>query len=101
MSLGDKNTPMSVRENLTLIAFVAAAVGWGLSLKWGLADTQKAVLGHTSELVEVKTSQKADHEILVDMRAEQKAQARILNYLANGRRGEPPIISSTTNPGSP
>lgn len=81
-----------------LIAFVAAAVGWGLNLKFGQVSTEEKVVAHAAQLTVIENRQQADHEILSDLRSEQKAQRLVLDYIASGRRGLPPSPATITYP---
>lgn len=104
MSLGEQRSQLSNREMAALVAFVAAAVGWGLNLKFGQTRTEEKVEAHTQQLTLIEVRQQGDHDILLEVRSEQKAQRLVLDYIATGRRGNPPSpapISSTPTSSSP
>lgn len=95
--VADKRSPLTIRESIAVGAFIIAAVGWGLNLKFAQTATQTEVTGHTSQLSAIEGKQGAEHDLLIELRSEAKATRQLVEYLANGRKGNPP----NTNPPSP
>lgn len=97
----DENTP--VKTNMkTLVAvgavLVIGAVGW--------ANLKSDVGSHSLTLADMQQVQRADHDLLIRLantaEAQGKAveaQGKVLNYLANDRRGPRPLpVPETTQP---
>lgn len=91
MRLIDDQPVNTTLRNIILIVIAAFAVG-GAAVRWELKLTAVQALGdkHTLKLEEISVVQADSHDRLLKMEFGQKEQAKLLNYIAGGRKGDPP-----------
>lgn len=98
--LAGKRSPLTIRESIAVGVFVVGAVGWALNLKYAQIATQATVDAHSVQLSGIEGKQQIEHDLLIELKTEAKATRQLVEYLANGRRGNPPV-AVTSVPGSP
>ncbi len=91
MRLTDDEPVKTTIKNLILIILGAFAVG-AAGVRWELklSSVQDQATEHTRQLGLISVIESESHDRLLKMEYSQKEQARLLNYLASGRKGEPP-----------
>lgn len=98
MRLTDDEPVKTTVKNLLLIILGAFAVG-AAGVRWELklSAVQEQATEHTRQLSVISTIESESHDRLLKMEYAQKESARLLNYLASGRKGEPPPKANETS----
>lgn len=98
MRLTDDEPVRTTFRNLIAIILGASAIA-GAGVRWELKlnSVQEVAAQHTEQLKSISEVQSDSHDRLLKMEYAQKEQARLLNYLASGRKGDPPPRANESN----
>lgn len=91
MNLGeDEPVKMTMKTLCVLLAGAVVVAGAGVRWELKLQAVQDSAAQHTQQLIDITKVQAENQNTLAQMRWQQRTQGKLLNYLAEGRKGPPP-----------